>query len=182
MMEEGERERWFIERENQMHQRANETRRTSETESNAQRVEEGKRAQVAEQYGIDEDEYIHATKLVHQFLEKADPKFDGKVTTDQVVFAHRQMMALDVIGKTVPHLEEHAQFDNIVGDIVRDLVHHPAITREKLAKQLLEVFGQDDKKGLRNLSKKATKNAESDDETPEPKKTKKDFLTFEDVD
>ncbi len=181
-MDEPSRERWFKEKELDFRDKAHTNREKANSEREAQVAEETSRADAAKKYGIGDDEWANATKLVHQYLSKVDPKFDGKVTPEQVIYGSRQLMALDVINRTVPNLENHEKFDSIVGDIVTDLMRHPGVTREKLASLLQEVWG-DENKGLKNLGRKAAKNAQiSDDERPARRSVNRDPVTFDDLD
>ncbi len=182
-MEPDERERWFKERELDYRDKAHANRAKADTERETQAQQEQQRSEVAAKFGIDEAGYDRASKTVHAYLSKTDPKFDGKVTPEQVIYADRHLMALEVIGKTVPQLENHEKFDSIVGDIVNDLIRHPGMNREKLGSLLQDVWGDEDKKGLKNLARKAAKNAQiSDDEKPIRRTDRRDPVTFDDLD
>lgn len=182
-MEPDERERWFKEKELDYRDKAHANRAKADTEREAKATEDAQRAQAAAQYGIDENAYTNAAKVVGQYLSKVDPKFDGKVTPQQVIYADRHLMALEVIGKNVPHLEKHEKFDSIVGDIVTDLMRHPQMNREKLGSLLQDVWGDDDKKGLKTLARKASKDTQvSDNVRPNRRSEKSDPVTFEDLD
>lgn len=182
-MDPAARETYFKDRERDWRDKAHANREAAEKEREAQTAEQAKRDETTQQYGIDEDGWKKAEALVSTYLKKVDPKFDGKVTTEQVVFADRQLMALEVIGQTVPHLESHPKFDSIVGDIVQDLIRHPSMTREKLATLLTDVWAEDKDKGLKNLARKAAKNAQIAPETPRaPKRDSGVPVTFDDID
>lgn len=182
-MEPTARETYFKDRERDWRDKAHANREAAEKEREAQVADQARRAETSQQYGIDEDGWKKAEELVGTYLKKVDPKFDGKVTTEQVVFADRQLMALEVIGQTVPHLESHEKFDSIVGDIVQDLIRHPGVTREKLASLLQDVWAEDKDKGLKNLARKAAKNAQIAPETPRaPKRESSVPVTFDDID
>jgi hypothetical protein len=182
-MDPEERERWFKEQELNFRDKAHSNREKNEQERAAQAETEAKQTEARTKYSIEEDEWIGATKLVHDFLGKQDPKFDGKVTPDQVVWASRHLMALEVVGQVVPHLESHAQFDTIISDIVHDLVRHPGMNREKLGTLLAETFAGEDKKGLKELARKAQKSAQlDDDDRPASRSTKNEALSFDDID
>lgn len=176
-----ERERFFKERELDWRDKAHVSRERADSEKQAQVKQEAARKAVSDRYGIDEESYGQVSKMVHSYLKEVDPKFDGKVTPDHVVYAHRKIMAMDVVSKNVPHLEKHGQFGNILEDIVSDLVKHPEMTRDKLAKLLVEVWGGDDE-GLRKIARKAARSAQaSDDDTPISSKSKNAPLSFDDL-
>ncbi len=177
-----ERERWFKERELDWRDKAHVNREKSDKEREALAAQEAERAQVSERYGIDEDTWIARTKMVHEYLGRVDPKFDGKVTPDQVLWADRHVMALEEIAKTVPHLEKHEKFDSIVSDIVQNLIRHPEMTRAKLASLLTDVWAEDKDKGLKNLARKAAKSADvSEPVRSTSKSTSRDPVNFDDL-
>lgn len=181
-MDEESRERFFKERELDFRDKAHANREKSDKDREAQRAAHGKRAETAEKFGIDAEGWQRAETLVKKHLKDVDPKFDGNVTHEQVVWADRNLMALEVIGKSVPHLENHEKFDSIVGDIVHDLMRHPEMNREKLGKLLEETFPAEDKKGLKDLARKAAKTADATGETPRStSKSKNEPLTFDDI-
>lgn len=183
-MPEAEREAWFKDRERDWRDRAYENRTAAEKAREDQTRAEAERSEAVGKFGIDADAYTRAEKLVSDYLKKADPNFNGKVTTEQVIYADRNMLALSVIAEVVPNLEKHPKFDSIVGDLVQDLVRHPEMNREKIGKLLVDAFGSvEDKKGLSNLARKAAKNAQiaEDDPKPASKNPSTDLLSFDDV-
>ncbi len=181
-MSEQEREHFFKDRERDWRDKAHENRTRADSEREASTREEAERTSFTQKYGIDDDRYAYASKIVHKHLKDTDPKFDGKVTPQQVIHADRHLMALEVIAEATPHLEKHEKFDSIVGDIVNDLIRHPGMTREKLASLLRDIW-VDDNKGLKNLARKAAKNAQSsDDERPARKSERREPVTFDDLD
>jgi hypothetical protein len=146
------------------------------------RAADAERQHVVETFGIDDDRYKRAEKMVRTFFEKNTKDYDGKVTPEQIVHADRHMMALEAIHEAVPHLENHKDYDKIVSDIVPDLIRNPATTRAQLAKTLTEVFGAEDKEGLKKLGRKASENAKAATDQRPRKDPSKEPLSFDDID
>lgn len=157
-MSEEEREAYIKDQVRNWRDKLHESRTKSyETEQKADEEALAKQ-QLMDIHGIDEARYAKAEQVARDFLTKQHPEFDGAVTKEQVLYVDRKLMAWDVINNTVPHLVNHARYDSIVEDVVTDLLRHPELTPETLAKQLSEVFGEEDK-ALKNLGRKAATTA-----------------------
>lgn len=168
-----ERQTWFEDQKRNWRDKLHAGRDKAIKAEETTRQETAKRQQVMQEYGIDEVRYTHVEKLVHDHLKKVDKTFDGKVTQDQIVYADRRIMAHDVIGETIPALVNRPDFGKIESDIMRELLHHPELTREQLATLLTETFGSNDK-GLRKIGSKVARSATaSQAETPQDSRPRK---------
>lgn len=137
-------------------------------------------SQVKEQYGISDEDYSQAENYVGKYI-KEQLKEDRAPTLQEVVYADRQIMALQVIREDLPELEKHGDFAKIVHDIVRDLVETPAMTRDQLRQTLQEVFGEDNSR-LQRLSRKAQERAQADSAPSKPASTSdKPVISFADL-
>jgi len=157
-MDERERHAWFEDQRRNWRDKLHDRRTKSVQDTEKAEAQTRERAKVMQDYGLNEDRYSSAEKAVHDYLKKVDPDFDGKVTKDQVLYADRKFMAMDVIEEVLPNLVNDDRFELILGDIVTDLLRHPQLTPEKLAKQLTAIFG-DDKKALKNVAKRVARSA-----------------------
>lgn len=149
-------------------------RKDSETKAAREQAErEQKTAEMRKQYGISDDRYESAHKIAKDYLKGQEP------TPDQVLYAERYITALETIRESVPALESHDKFDNIVEDIVQDMLRHPSMTRDKLQALLLETWGED-KSALKRLSEKIRRDPEAE-ELPRGREKKSEAVFFSDL-
>lgn len=182
-MTEQERTTWFEDQKRGWRDKLHTNRTKAIQAEESAKQEQAKRQEVMQQFGIDDERYGHVEKLVHDHLKAHDPKFDGKVTQEQIIYADRRIMAYDVIEDTIPDLVNRPDFGNIEKDIMRELLSHPELTREQLAKQLTAVFGSGDK-GLRKLGSKVARSATaSQSEAPQDARPRqsKEVTFFDDL-
>lgn len=182
-MSEQERATWFEDQKRGWRDKLHSSRERAIKAEETSRQEKANRQQVMQQFGIDDARYSEVEGLVAAHLKKHDPKFDGKVTQEQIVYADRRIMAHDVIEDTIPDLVNRPDFGKIEADIMRELLSHPELTREQLAKQLTTVFGKDDK-GLRKIGQKVARSATaSQSEAPQESRSKpsNEATFFEDL-
>lgn len=142
--------------------------------------EEERTSRVKDQYGIADEDFDQAKNYVGKYI-KEQLKEDREPTLQEVVYADRQIMALQVIHEDLPHLEKHGEFAKIVHDIVRDLVETPAMTRDQLRQTLQEVFGEDNER-LQRLGQKARERAQADSTpTKQSRTSEKPITSFADL-
>ena len=177
-MPEDQREAWIKDKVRDWRDRRYENRQKAETEQSekARKIELETKAR--EHYGISADRYSEAADIAKRHLEGGEP------TSDQVIYTERYMTAREVVHEVVPNLAKHDKFADIMEDIVQHQLRYPEVTREKLAKLLKESWGQDDE-SLKSLSRKASRNAESDGESLSSsrgsKKANSEPLSFADL-
>lgn len=180
-------EAWIGDRKRDWRDRAHTSRENQAKASEQTQKIKAEREDSQKRYGIDDKSFEDAREKLTRYLSHKDSKFDPKsLTPMNVVHAHRNLMALDVIQEAVPHLAKHKDFDSIVGDITSDLVKHPSMTREKLATLLKDVYGDDDSR-LRNLGRRAAKTADVSEGDRRganaPKsRSRSEAVTFDDLD
>lgn len=182
-MTEAERATWFEDQKRGWRDKLHSSRERAAQAVEQEKQDKANRQQVMQQFGIDDARYSEVETLVAAHLKKVDPKFNGKVTQEQIVYADRRFMAHDVIEDTIPDLVNRPDFGKIEADIMRELLSHPELTREQLAKQLTTVFGSDDK-GLRKIGQKVARSATaSQSEAPQESRAKpsNEATFFEDL-
>lgn len=164
--------------------KAHDARGKADAAAQAEAAAKAERTESMKAYGIDDDRYGELEKIVHDHLKKVDKDFDGKVTKDQIIFADRRLMAVEVIEDVMPSLVNHAQYATILEDITSDLLRHPDLDREKLGKSLLTVFGKDDK-ALREVGRReqrsATVSRSAEPADRRPSQSKAEPVFFEDL-
>lgn len=182
-MDEKQREAWIQDQKRNWRDRAHTNRENAAKAQEQTTRAAAEKDQALKTYGIDDKAYDDAKDKLTRYLQDKDPKNVANIKTSHVIHAHRNLMALDVIRESVPHLANHEKFDSIVSDITSDLVKHPSITREKLANQLKDVFGEDNSR-LRKLGKRAAQTAETDSSrrsNPPPSRSRSEAVTFDDL-
>lgn len=181
-MDEAQRNEWFKQRELAFREGAIKAKESRFAESEAETQRATQLSATQEKYGIDPERYDAVESQVKAYLEKTGQKIE--VTPEHVVWAERTDVALQAIKAAAPHLEQHAEFDSIVQDIVSDLVKHPHLKLSDAERILRDTFGQPEDKAAQRLSRKA---AEADGvgarEVPrqQQKPADKKPLFFEDV-
>jgi len=182
-MDERERHAWFEDQRRNWRDKLHDRRTKSVQDTEMAEVQAQERAKIMQDYGLNEERYTLAETRVREYLTKEDPEFDGKVSKDQVLYADRKFMAMDVIEEVRPDLVNDDRFELILGDIVTDLLRHPQLTPEKLAKQLIAIFG-DDNKALKNVAKRVARSAtasHAEEPSESRARTNKEPMFFDDL-